>query len=42
MEITKCSDISKTTYQYFNQDYSKSFHSQSVSFFVVVAIKLQK
>jgi hypothetical protein len=32
VEITKCSDNSQTTFQYFNYDFSKSFHSQPGSF----------
>jgi hypothetical protein len=32
-EITKCSDNCQSTFQYFNHGCSKSFHSQSGSFF---------
>jgi hypothetical protein len=42
MEVTKCSDNSKTIFQHFNHGYSKSGHSQSGSFFGAFANKSQK
>jgi hypothetical protein len=42
MEITKCSDSSQSTFQYFNHGYFKFFHSQSGSFFRVFAILTPK
>jgi hypothetical protein len=42
MKITKCSDNSQSTFQYFNHGFSKCCHSQSGSFFGAFAFKLPK
>jgi hypothetical protein len=42
MEIIKCFDNSQTTFQYFKHGYSKSFHTQSGSFFEAFEIKPPK